>query len=134
MKRWQSWTEEQDDVLREFGSYGAAECARIIDRRFKVRRSTEAVRRHAYRIGASIIQFRICSGCGNKARKFYKDGLCPTCHQKELAERQKRENTVLIKEIKLSESGEEFNRAKREYDKARQQNHRIRERLNSRKE
>ena len=94
MKRWEPWTEAQDEVLREFGN----------------------------------------RNCGRKARKFDKEGFCPTCHQRGLTEKQKHQNTVLLKEIKLSESGEEFNRAKREYDKARQQNHRIRERLNSRRE
>ncbi|MBQ9041473.1 MAG: hypothetical protein IJ111_01495 [Eggerthellaceae bacterium] len=126
MKRWESWTAEQDAVLREFGNHGAVECSRIISRRFHVERSPEAVRRHAYRIGASIIEYRICPGCGCKARKFYNDGFCPTCHQNALAEKNKLANTVALKEIAQTESGEEFENARRRYAKARQQKRRAR--------
>ena len=105
----------------EHGHDGAGECARIIYAKFGVKRTPEAVRRHAYRIGAPIIAFRICTECGGKTRKPDEDGRCPTCHQKALAERYRLRNTAIVMEIRELESGRCFADARRDYDRARQE-------------
>lgn len=120
------WTKEQDEILMECGNHGPDECAEIIYARTGRRHTVEAVRRHAYRIGASLVVYSICPGCGKKAAKVNKhDGLCRTCHERELAQEQRRINSKLRAEIAALDSEDEYRRAVSEHAKVRQENSRL---------
>lgn len=121
-----TWSRQQDAVLWEHGNEGPARCADIIRRRFGVARTPEAVRRHAYRIGAPIIEYDICVGCGGKTRSADEEGLCRACHQRKLADEYKRANGAVLREIE--EERREAERARREYDRERQRASRERRR------
>ena len=111
------WSKQQDDVLWEHGNEGAERCAAIIGNRYGVARTPEAVRRHAYRIGAPIVRFEICVGCGGKASRVDDEGLCRTCHQKRVTElyRQRAERARAG-----IDSDDGLAAARREYDALRQ--------------
>ena len=121
------WSKLQDEVLWEHGNEGARRCADIIRHRYGVARTPEAVRRHAYRIGAPIIEYAICSGCGSKARKLDDENLCPVCHQRKLADECKERNRAVINEINMQLKA--LDTARREYDRERQRTARLRRKL-----
>lgn len=84
------WTTKQDELLATYANLGPEWCAGEIARRFGVHRSTEATRRHIYRLGISARRFDICTECGKPISKAGGDGLCRSCHVKQLAEAQRR--------------------------------------------
>ena len=120
------WSKEQDNVLMEHGHEGAERCASIIRHRFGVARTPEAVQRRASRIGASMLKWEICIGCGAKVSKLYDDGLCPTCHTKRLIEKNRAETDRIREQIRKAESSDEYIAAKREYARVRKENSSLR--------
>lgn len=82
------WTTKQDAYLEAHAHKGAEWCAREMAREFGVRRSAESVRRHAYRIGASMRIHEVCPICGRDVPRL-KDGsgLCRACHMRERSAR-----------------------------------------------
>lgn len=110
------WTEEQEAILYEYGNKGPEYCARLISQRFHVHRSAEATKRHANRIGASMMVFSVCPRCGNAVRKLNRSsGFCATCNYRFLTEQLKRTRETL--------KGGDFDgyqEAKRGYDRERQ--------------
>lgn len=125
----QRWTRLQDAVLWEHGHEGAERCADIIRHRYGVARTPEAVKRHAYRIGAPMVRYEICPACGGKHPYLGRDGLCHACHNELKAEEQRRRNDELRAELRRAESAEERRRAERGYDAARAEATRLRRRL-----
>ena len=112
-----TWSKQQEDVLWEHGNEGPRSCADIIRRRYGVARTPEAVRRHAYRIGAPIVEYEICVGCGGKTRSADDEGLCRACHQRRVADEYKARSSAIRRE--LEEEAVEAERARREYDRER---------------
>lgn len=119
------WSKAQDDILREFGNHGAEYCARLIRERFGIERTAQAVSRHAYRIHVSIVRYETCPQCGRRVARLAVSGVCPICHQRELAADQRRFNERLLAEINGSEYTEEFAEARKDYQAARQQTSRL---------
>lgn len=120
------WSRRQDDVLWEHGNEGAERCAEIIERRFGVRRTPDAVKRHAYRIGAPIYRFEICPSCGGKFDHLGPDGICAPCHKRSKAEDERRKRDAILAEIRANQSPGALGKAEREYAKERQANSRLR--------
>lgn len=124
------WSREQDAILWEHGNEGAARCAAIMRHRFGVSRSAEAVRRHAYRIGAPIIAFEVCPRCGARCDHLSPSGMCFACTRRELAEAQRMRNDALRAELRANApDGEAGRKADREYAAERAKAHRLRRRL-----
>ena len=120
------WSWQQDSVLWEHGHEGAERCATIIWQRFGISRTPGAVQRRASRIGASMLRYEICPGCGRRTREITERGVCPICHQRELAHGQREFNKLLQAEIRRSlKSTDEYRKAEREHEKARQENSRL---------
>lgn len=117
------WSTLQEQVLWEHGNEGADRCAAIIRNLYGVSREPEAVRRHAYRIGAPMLRYEICPDCGRKVKSLTREGVCRVCHQRQLADRQRERNARLMREIARSDEAE-YEAARREYDRLRQQFHR----------
>lgn len=121
------WTAAQDEVLMLHGHEGAERCAAIMRHRFGVRRTPDAVKRHAYRIGAPMVRYEICVTCGGKTDSADADGNCPICHVKALTERRRAETERIRDEIRRSgKSSEGYEAANREYARARQEGSRLR--------
>lgn len=120
------WSRQQDDVLWEHGHEGAERCAAIIWHRYGVARTPEAVKRHAYRIGAPMWRYEICPECGGKVDHLGPDGLCAVCRKRSLAERKRRERDALLAEIRANQSPGALGKAEREYAKERQALSRLR--------
>ena len=110
----------------EHGHEGAERCAAAMRHRFGVARTPEAVRRHAYRIGAPIFEFEICPSCGGKFDHLGRDGTCYQCHQKALAEQERRKGDEIRAEIRRNNSDAERRKAEREYERERARNSRLR--------
>lgn len=120
------WSRQQDDVLWEHGHEGVERCAEIIGERFGVVRTAEAVRRHAYRIGAPVIVYEICPTCGRKVDYLGRYGVCNACRARDLADAQRRKRDELLAEIRTSRTGGDVREAEREYARERQANARLR--------
>ena len=103
-----------------------ARSAEIIRRRFGVDRTPEAVRRHAYRIGAPIFQYEVCPECGRKVDHLSRSGVCYQCGQRALAEGQRRERERIKAEVRRNGSKAERRKAEREYERERAANYRLR--------
>ena len=116
----------QDEVLWEHGHEGAERCAAIIRNRYGVARTPEAVKRHAYRIGAPIVQYEICPRCGSRVQHLGPHGVCYPCRQAEHAEEQRAENRAILAEIRGERDGEAARNAERDYEKWRKVNSRLR--------
>lgn len=126
------WTDEQDEVLYTYGSLGVAECRRILADEFGIDRSEEAIRRHAYRIGASVIEYETCIGCGLRVRSVNREGLCRACNLRRLVDTNREYNERLKRELRENEKQEEsdeYRHAKRDYNAVKQQNSRLRKRI-----
>ena len=123
------WTRLQDSVLWEHGHEGPERCADIIRHRYGVARTPEAVRRHAYRIGAPIICYEICPSCGGKFDHLGREGICYGCRQRELAKAARRENDLIRAEIRANQSAIERRKAEREFEAARAERARLRRKL-----
>ena len=108
---------------------GVEAVAEAMRRRFGVDRSPEAVRRHAYRIGAPLVEYEICPSCGGKFDHLTRDGVCRRCRTGELAKLQRKRNDALREEIRANQSPEALRKAEREYEKERAQATRLRRKL-----
>ena len=120
------WSRLQDSYLMEHGHEGAERVAEGMRRRFGVERTPEAVRRHAYRIGAPIFQYEVCPSCGGKFDHLGKDGICYQCHQRRLAEAERRKADAIRAEIRRNQSEAERRKAEREYERERAKTSRLR--------
>ena len=78
------WTREEDNVIRAYGHMGAAKVVRLLALRLGSRRTQKAVERRASRIGASLVEYEVCVGCGRRVRRAWPDGLCDVCHERRL--------------------------------------------------
>lgn len=124
------WSKLQDAVLWEHGHEGAERCAAIIGHRFGVARTPEAVRRHAYRIGAPIIAYEVCPRCGARVDHLSPHGTCYACSRRELAEAQRCRNDALRAELRANApDGAAGRKADREYAAERAKAHRLRKRI-----
>lgn len=123
------WSRQQDDVLWEHGHEGAERCAAIIRHRFGVSRTPDAVKRHAYRIGAPMLKYEICPRCGGAVAYLSRDGICYACRQRDNAERERRKVDALKAQLRDAESPGARRKAEREYDAARTQASRLRRKL-----
>lgn len=113
------WTPEQNQLLHECAQLGAKKCQELIRKQFGVSRNVEAVRRHAFRIGASISrESRRCPMCGSML-DIQSDGFCRTCHYGFLEAKKytyKQDPPQIMKEAK-----QEQNTAKRSYNRVRKE-------------
>lgn len=125
------WSRQQDEYLMEHCNEGVERIADAMRRRFGVARTPEAVRRHAYRIGAPLVEYEVCGGCGRKVLKLTPEGVCYQCNQHALAEGHRRRCDELRDEIRRNESREERRRAERECDRERARASRLRRKLAS---
>lgn len=123
------WSRQQDDVLWEHGHEGAERCAAIIWDRFGISRTPDAVKRHAYRIGAPIFEHEICPRCGGAVRYLGADGICYACAQRANAEVERRRREAIKAEVRDAESPGSRGPAKREYDAERAKTSRLRRKL-----
>lgn len=122
------WTVEQERILFEHGNRGAKYCAELIARRYHVRRTPEATRRHAYRIGIPMAIYETCHECGRAVKKLNRrSGLCPPCHAHKLWLAAVEEEQEIITNLrKGGEDDAAYKREKRRYDAQRQKNSRLR--------
>lgn len=120
------WTEEQDEILYTYGNLGVEELRRLLHSRCGVIRSEDAIKRHAYRIGASLIRYEVCVNCGRRVQKLKPDNLCTTCHTRRLTERQHQRNAKLMQELReREEQTNEYKAAQRAYNAAKKANSRL---------
>lgn len=123
-QRKQSWTTAQDDCLRECASQGADECRRELWRRFGVRRTRDAVKARASRLGVSLERFEACGECGRLVRRLKYSGLCELCHERSFVSAGAR-RARLLKEMEDADGYDEAVRAaKRARARERQRRHR----------
>ena len=115
------WSRRQDEYLMEHCNEGPERIAAAMRRRFGVARTPEAVRRHAYRIGAPLVVYEICPECGGKHEHLVR-GVCYQCNQRRLAERQR----AVRDEIAANQSPDSRRRAEREYERERAKTSRLR--------
>lgn len=108
---------------------GPERIAAAMRHRFGVARTPEAVRRHAYRIGAPLVVYEICPECGGRYDHLGPEGVCYGCRQRELAFDQRRRNDEMRAQIEANQSPEARRRAEREYDAARAEAARLRRKL-----
>lgn len=118
-----TWTPEQDQLLYDNGYLGAEACARLLYQKTGVLRKTSAVERHAYRIGASLIPYKVCPSCGSRVSKLNYTGVCSACHTKHLLAEQKEFNQELLREIRTKDA--EAEDARKDYAAIRKKNNRI---------
>ncbi len=112
--------------MRDFGSRGAARCARIIYERTGVRRTPQAVKRRGYRIGACMVRHETCPRCGSIVPSLVRtSGLCRKCNYRLLAEEQREESRRIKDELRRDAGHEQ---EKREYDAARRDRQRAQRR------
>ena len=123
------WSRLQDEYLMEHCNEGVERVADAMRHRFGVSRTPEAVRRHAYRIGAPVVEYEICPRCGGKHDHLGREGICYQCRQRELAEAQRNRNEELRREINDNNSKKSRRRAEREYEAARAEASRLRRKL-----
>jgi hypothetical protein len=82
------WTTRQEELLKAYARQGAAAAAEAIWRETGVRRSAEATRRHAYRIGVSTERLETCPACGRSVKALSPaTGYCKGCTARRMAER-----------------------------------------------
>ena len=122
------WSRLQDEYLWEHCNEGAERIAKSMRARFGVARTAEAVRRHAYRIGAPLVVYEICPECGAKVDHVCRSGMCYRCTQLSNAEAQRRRNDELRAQLRAN-AERDVRRAEREYDAARAEASRLRRKL-----
>jgi len=122
------WTSEQNAILKECSHLGFEACRDLIYQRYGVKRSIEATKRQAYRIGASTVRYEVCPECGRKVVRLNSEtGLCKACNERFRAEEQRLLNVQIIKEIRSIENGSDYEYIvnKRRHDSIRQENSRL---------
>lgn len=125
------WTAEQESILVKNSNRGAEFCRDLIEDQYGIKRTIEATRKHANRLGLTLRKVTVCPHCGRGARLNRLSGLCPTCNMVELKEKQKQINSELISQMKNDERkpNDTFVKAQKEYDALRQSNRRLRSRI-----
>lgn len=125
-QRKQAWTAEQDECLRECAQLGADECRRELWRRFGVRRTRDAVKARASRLGVSLERYEACAECGRPVRRLKYSGLCELCHERSFVSASARRARIM-KEMEDDEGYRSAVRdAKRARARERQRRHRGR--------
>lgn len=111
------WTVEQEEILYQYGHKGPEYCANLIRKRFGVYRSAESTKRHANRIGASMMRYETCPHCGAIVYRLNRNsGLCETCNMRSLTE----EIKAIRMKIEEGVNPNEYQKAKRRYNSERQ--------------
>lgn len=123
------WTEEQDDVLREVSFHGAERAAAEIERRCGVAHSVRAVEMRASRIHCSLAVRTVCPSCGAVGVNLNRQtGMCRRCTEEYHLEQERAFNEQLERERAEAEEAAEIDDVRRERDKMRQRNSRLRRR------
>jgi hypothetical protein len=123
------WTEGQDDVIRECCYRGAVYVADEIFRRFGVRRDPHAVEMRASRIGVSLAVRSTCPRCGAVGVRLRQStGLCALCTTELFRDKAKAFNDLLEAERAEAEDPARLAAARREWDRLRKANSRLRRR------
>ena len=117
------WTEEQERIMRENARKGAEAVRDMIAMHCGVSRSVAATQRHASRMGVLLEVHDVCPQCGALARLNRKNGVCPTCHMKNLLENS-RHREERYREIRRNNCSKDTKAYKRAYDTQRQRNSR----------
>lgn len=113
------WTPEQCEVLYQCSQLGAKSCRDLIRKQCGANHTVEAVRKQANRLGLSVKKDpNPCPNCGS-TEGIQASGFCRKCHYDFLIARQHRYRERLEAEV---EAGK---KAKREYDRVRQENARF---------
>ena len=122
------WSREQDEYLLEHAHEGLERVQADMRRRFGVARTPEAIRRHAYRIGAPLVRYEQCPECGRKVDHLV-HGLCYACNQHLLAETHRAKAEALRAEVERNSSLAERRRAEREVEREKARASRLRRKL-----
>lgn len=84
------WSDEEDEVLVAYMSFGAEYVSKMLRAEVGTRRSPHAVECRAHKLGLSLAKYEVCPNCG-RAVPFHKlsraTGMCRVCNERELAER-----------------------------------------------
>ena len=121
------WTEEQDDVLREVSFRGAEFAAAEIERRCGVHHSVRAVEMRASRIHCSLAVQTVCPECGAGGREDQPaDGHVPPVHRGVPPGAGAAFNEQLERERAHAEDAADIDDVRRERDRMRQRNSRLR--------
>lgn len=121
-----TWTEEQDDVLREVSFRGAEFAAAEIERRCGARHSVRAVQMRAHRIHCSLAVQTVCPECGAVGVNINRQtGLCRLCTERYHLEQERAFNEQLERERAAAEESAEVEAVRRERDALRQRNSRL---------
>lgn len=115
------WTTGMNRILYDHGNEGVDAVRKMLREAYHVRVSNAAIQKHASRIGASLRKLRTCAKCGHVGppEQFARDRqMCRKCNAQYLAEKARMTGASL--------DPDEMARAKREYDRVRQENHRRR--------
>ena len=120
------WTDEQDEVLREFSYLGAAAARDAIRRRCGFRHSVRAVEVRASRIHCSLAVRPVCAGCGAVGVSLNRQTrMCPLCTEKYHLEQERAFSELLEAERAACEDEAAVAAARRERDRLRQRNSRA---------
>ena len=115
--------------MREFCHLGAKAVTDEIAKRHGVLRSVDATVMHASRIHVSLAKHNVCPQCGCMVTYLNRQsGLCKRCTEFQHVEEERAFNQLLEAERQYAEESPEIAEAKREYDKLRQRNARLRRR------
>lgn len=125
------WTDEQDQVLFDYGYFGVAECKRILHKTLGVSRSESAIQSRASRLGISLRECHVCTECGSVVAKVNRDGICKVCRQRSLNEKQRQIHSDLLWQLKHSTTEQEYEQEVKTYRSLRQANRRLRRKLES---
>lgn len=123
------WDETQDDLLRECSFRGAAFVAAELWRRLGVRHSVRAVEMRASRIHCSLAVQTVCPGCGAVGVGLNRQtGMCRLCTERYHLECERAFNERLEQERLAAEDGAEVDAVRRERDRLRKANSRLKRR------
>lgn len=121
------WDEEQDDIIRAYGSLGV-EGVREALLQAGCERTEGAIRMRASRICASLARYSTCPMCGARRRSLNRDGVCDVCARKALIAQHRVRNRELLNQL-AQEHGEGYAAADRRYNAIRARNRRLQNKL-----
>ena len=120
------WDEKQDDVLRECSYRGAGFVAAELMRRLGARHSVRAVEMRASRIHCSLAVQTVCPECGAVGVGLNRQtGMCRLCTERYHLECEKVFNERLEAERMAAEDSAEVDAVRRERDRLRKANSRL---------
>ena len=118
------WTTKQEQFLAEHSGEGVSEIATAMYNEFGVRRSEQAIKNKAFKLGLSLTRFQICAMCGAQVKTIQpQTGYCALCTAK--ANRDKAKSQARQLQANERVIKDELPKARREYAKYRQQKHRA---------